>query len=97
MSGLLTNSPLPPMHRIDAGRAAATLDYADMCNLSELFREWAVNDERLDADQRTKLILQSADYELLAEHCGRSWVATAPETPPDALAFVAQRMRGTDG
>ena len=79
-----------PTHSINVDRAMATLDYEEMVALSEMYEDWALNEEKLDPDQRTKVILWSADYERIAEHVGPGWKASAPEEPPDLIAFLAR-------
>lgn len=81
---------LPNTHIIDPERAMRTLDHAEMIALSEMYARWAFNETNLDGDQRTKLIQWSADYEQIAAFCGQGWKASAPETPPDPVAFVAR-------
>lgn len=86
----ISPTTLPQTHVIDVQRAMATLDYAEMVALAELYSDWALNEANLDGNQRTKLIQWSTDYERIAAFCGASWKASMPEYPPDAIAFIAR-------
>lgn len=82
--------PAPDTQRIDARRAMETLDYAEMGALSKMYARWALDEPRLDSDQRTLLVELSSDYEYVATYCGAFWKASKPEYPPDAIAFAAR-------
>ncbi|MDP9414445.1 MAG: hypothetical protein M3Q08_10240 [Pseudomonadota bacterium] len=71
----------------------ATLNYEDMKNLAALFEGWGLDTTRLTDEQRMKVLLWSEDYDELADFCGSTWRATAPEEPPDPIAFLARQVR----
>lgn len=67
-----------------------TLSYAEMEAVANMFTRWALSEQELEPDQRTKLIELSSDYERIAAYCGHAWTASSPEYPPDALVFTAR-------
>lgn len=80
---------------VNAKRAMRTLDYAEMLALAGMYERWALSEETIAPDQRTKLIVWSADYERIAAHVGEGWTASDPQ-PDDPAAFVArQELRAT--
>lgn len=66
------------------------LDYVEMLDLSRLFQQWALEEKNITSDQRTKLMLDSADYEAIANFVGSSWRCTLIESPIDVLKFIAR-------
>ena len=81
----------PETHIIDVDCAMATLDHIEMVALMEMYERWAFTEPNITPEQRTMLIQWSADYEAIARHSGRDWVASNPESPVDAIAFVARK------
>jgi hypothetical protein len=68
-----------------------------MVALSEMFLRWALEEEPLSPEQRTKLIQMSADYEAISQFSGPSWQAADPGAEMDPISFVASeeaRSRG---
>jgi len=80
----------PETHIIDVDRAMATLDYVEMVALAEMYERWAFTEPNITPEQRTMLIQWSADYEIIAAYSGCGWVASDPESPVDAITFVAR-------
>ena len=83
-------SDRPVTYSVDIDNTLDSLDYREMLALAAMFDRWAMNEERIDAEQRTKLIRWSSDYEAIAAYAGPDWVARNPEDPPDALVFMAR-------
>lgn len=77
-------------NRVDARQAMQTLSYAEMVALAAVYTRWALEEPKLDGDQRTKLIESSSDYERIADFVGPLWRATEPGSPPNPLVFVAR-------
>lgn len=90
MTHSIPDQPAIATFRVDARRAMDTLSYAEMDALANMFTRWALTEQALGLDQRTKLIELSSDYEQIAAYCGDAWTATSPEDPPDALVFTAR-------
>jgi hypothetical protein len=67
-----------------------TLDYDEMLALAGLYERWAFTEQKLDGEQRTRLIQMSADYERIAGFCGAGWAASQPDNEPDAVKFIAR-------
>jgi len=83
----------PQTHDVDCEEARRTLDYTDMVALAELYRDWALHEEKITDEQRARLMLWSADYECIAEFSGPSWTALDPDTPPGPAVFIARQFR----
>lgn len=66
------------------------LGHAEMVALSRMYERWAFTEERLTPEQRTKLMVWSADYERIAAHVGERWIASDPQAD-DPIAFVARQ------
>jgi hypothetical protein len=80
----------PQTFVIDPARAMATLDYPEMLALALIYEHWALTEERISGEHRTRLVEWSSDFEAIAGHCGLGWRATDPESPPDLIAFIAR-------
>ena len=46
----------PITHVVDIDRAMATLDFVEMVALSEMFERWALTEEDVDPERRTRLM-----------------------------------------
>jgi hypothetical protein len=88
---------MPWIHCVNADHAMAKLDYGEMVALSEMFADWAFNEERLDDVQRTKTLQMSADYERIAAYCGPGWKAREPVDEPHLMQFLARWCMATAG
>ena len=77
-------------HHVNVQQALETLDHDEMMALSRMFQRWALEEVRLDGEQRTKLMQWSSDYERIAESAGPNWRASDPGAEPDAMAFTAR-------
>ena len=66
-----------------------SLDYDEMRVLANLFCQWAFEEPKIDADQRTTLIQLSADYEAIADACGPTW-KTSENLIDDPVVFIAR-------
>lgn len=83
--------PQPPFtHHVDVKQAMETLDHGEMVALAEMFGNWAINEEGLDDDQRTKVLMWSADYERVAAFAGKAWRASMPGNAVSLVQFVAR-------
>ena len=67
------------------------LDYEDMIALSGMFRRWALY-EQFSPENRTGLMLWSADFERIAAWVDEGWRATDPPERP-LLRFLATLER----
>ena len=83
----------PRTHHVAVDQAACTLSYEDMLSLANMLHRWALTEDRISPDHRTRLMLLSADYERIAEFVGPGWQAIEG-TACDAMAFLAQQERG---
>lgn len=83
---------LPQTTAIDAEKAMRSLDHAEMLALAGMYERWALSEEDITPDQRTKLIVWSADYERVAAHVGERWTASDPQAD-DPIAFMAKLER----
>ncbi len=81
--------PGPVTYGVDVDHAMATLGYREMLALAGMFERWALTEENVDGDQRTRLIEWSCDYEAIAAWAG--WRATDPPEPESLVAFVARK------
>jgi hypothetical protein len=92
------NSPATPpaMYRVAPWAACRELDHRDMVALSGMFRRWAIYEDDVSPDDRTKLIEHSADYERLAEWVGPHWHASDPSEHVPITKFVATLERQID-
>jgi hypothetical protein len=82
---------------VDPLRALETLDYVEMLALAEMYERWALTEENVSGEQRTKLIQWSSDYEQIAEFIGPGWRASNPESPPGLIAFLAKQEASARG
>ena len=58
-----------------------------------MFERWALTEERLDPDSRTRMIQSAADYEAIAEFAGPDWKAS-DTGPRSLLQFLADKEEG---
>lgn len=84
----------PVTEVVNVEQAMRTLGHVEMTALAALYERWALTEERIDPDRRTRVILMSADYEAIAKHAGPGWVATEPDYPDGIIAFIAKRAAG---
>jgi hypothetical protein len=77
-------------HRVNAEQALDTLDYQEMEALAAMFERWALTDDSIDPEERTRLIQLSSDYEHIADFAGPQWTARKPGAHTDAIQFVAR-------
>jgi hypothetical protein len=82
------HNELPITHSVDVRRALDTLGYCEMLALSEMYERWALFEENISPDWRTKLIQWSADYEQIAEYAGEDW-------RPDGIGDEESRSRAS--
>ena len=90
MSDSISDEPDLATYVVDVSHAVKTLAYAGMDALAKMYARWAMNESTLDGNQRTKLIQLASDYERIAALVGKSWTASDPEYPPDAVTFAAR-------
>jgi hypothetical protein len=63
-----------------------------MTALAELYEEWALTEERISPEQRTRLIQLSSDYERIAESVGAEWAPELTGGRVDAVQFIARTV-----
>ena len=82
---------VPVTYRVDVRAAMELLDYVELVGLSDMFARWAIWDEGLKPESRTRLIQLSSDYEQIAAFAGEGWRAERTESPPPLIVFAAVR------
>ncbi len=80
----------PVTYTVDVEQAVATLDHLEMVAVCRMYQRWALSEDRLSPDDRTRLIKLSSDYEAIADYAGPDWVATDPGGSTDAIKFIAR-------
>jgi len=91
--------PEPPVtYAADVEAVSDELDYEDMVALSGMFRRWAVYEPAFTPEQRTGLMMWSADLERIAAWVGKDW-RSPPSSCPDMplLKFIAKLEREASG
>ena len=78
----------PHTHHVNIDQAMASLSYRDMLALAGMLERWALHSEAISSDDRTMLMLWSADYERIAEFVGPDWESSCGGAI-DAMSFLA--------
>ena len=76
-------------HHVAIDQAVASLSHEEMLALAARFERWALDAEGISPEQRTMLILWSADYERIAEFVGPDWQPPDGGGAIDAMSFLA--------